>query len=156
MSIARTVRNYLERYHVRYDVIPHTRTHSSMETAAAAHVPGDNLAKPIILKDEAGYIMAIVPSTHRVELSRLHQALHRHVDLATETEIADLFHDCDYGAIPALGPAYGMTTIMDDSLVERPEIYFEAGDHEELIRINGDLFVYLMSDAHFGHFSRHV
>jgi Ala-tRNA(Pro) deacylase len=156
MSIARTVRNYLEQRQVRYDVVPHTRTLCSMETAAAAHVPGDNLAKSIILKDETGYVMAVVPSTHRLELGQLHRALHRPVGLATEAEIAELFRDCDYGAVPALGPAYGMMTLMDDSLVERPEIYFEAGDHEELIRVNGDQFANLMAGAHHGRFSQHV
>ncbi len=156
MGIARTVRNYLEQHRVPYDVIPHARTHCSMETAAAAHVPGDNLAKSIILKDDTGYVMAIVPSTHRLELGQLHRALHRPVGLATEGEIALLFRDCDFGAVPALGPAYGVMTLMDDSLMERPEIYFEAGDHEELIRVDGDQFAHLMSDAYHGRFSLHI
>ncbi len=156
MGIARTVRNYLEQHRIPYDVIPHARTVCSMETAAAAHVPGDDLAKSVILKDETGYVMAIVPSTHRLELGRLHRTLHRPVGLATENEIAMLFRDCDFGAVPALGPAYGVMTLMDDSMMERLQVYFEAGDHEELIRVNGDQFAHLMSEAQHGRFSEHV
>jgi Ala-tRNA(Pro) deacylase len=156
MSIAHTVRNYLEQRRISYDVISHARALSSMQTAAAAHVPGDCLAKSVILKDEAGYVMAILPSTHRLELGRLHKELHRPVGLATETEIAALFGDCERGAIPALGPAYGITTVVDESLVDRSEIYFEAGDHQELIRVRGDEYDHMMSQARHGCFSRHI
>ncbi len=156
MSIARTVRNYLEQHRVRYDVVPHARTHSSTQTAAAAHVPGDNLAKSIILKDETGYVMAILPSTHRLELGRLHKTLSRPLGLATEEEIAGLFYDCEPGAVPALGPAYGVMTLMDDSLAEQPEVYFEAGDHTELIRVRGDQYAHLMAGVSHGRFSHHV
>jgi len=38
-----------------------------METAEKAHVPGYNLAKAVIVRDEDRYIMVVVPSTEHVD-----------------------------------------------------------------------------------------
>ena len=57
------------------------------------------------------------------------------------------------GAIPAVGPAYGMLTVIDKNLGAQPEIYFEAGDHEELIHMKQEEFTVLMHDAVDGGFA---
>jgi Ala-tRNA(Pro) deacylase len=156
MAIAQTVKTFLDSHQVHYDVVQHSPALSSMKTAAAAHVPGNRLAKSVILKDDVGYVMAIVPSTHRIELGRLHREMHRPLGLATESETCAIFSDCDTGAIPALGPAYGMMTVVDEALVNQPDIFFEAGDHEELIHLSGSEYGMLMSDARHGRISQHV
>ena len=79
--------------------------------------------------------------------------LGRSLEIVPENRVAPLFKDCDIGAIPPLGTAYGMETILDDSLVGQPEIYFEAGDHEELIRVGGEEFLRLLGEARHGQFS---
>ncbi len=76
--------------------------------------------------------------------------------LATEGEIADLFDDCDLGAVPPVGAAYGLSVVLDESLVDAPEVYFEGGDHTTLVHVAGDAFGTLMSDARRGRFSHHV
>lgn len=156
MAIARTVQNYLDSHHIPYDVIRHRPAVSSMKTAAAAHVPGNQLAKSVLLKDDTGYVMAILPSTHRIELGRLHRELHRPLGLATEHEVSEMFRDCDTGAIPALGPAYGIATVVDAALAAQSEIFFEAGDHEELIHVSGRAYEDLLAQAQHGHISQHV
>jgi len=77
----------------------------------------------------------------------LSRQLDRKLRLASESDLPSLFGDCELGAIPAVGPAYGMLTVMDDRLREQPEIYFEAGDHEELIHMKQEEFTVLMHDA---------
>jgi Ala-tRNA(Pro) deacylase len=52
--------------------------------------------------------------------------------------------------------AYGMQTYVDDSLMKHPDVYFEAGDHQELVHMSMDQFSTLMSDAESGHFSRRM
>lgn len=156
MAIALTFQQYLETNGIRYDLMPHKYSQSSMFTAQAARVPGDYLAKSIILEDDLGYLMAVLPATHHIELGRLSQQLNRKLGLATEFEIGRLFSDCDLGAIPPAGEAYGMEMIMDDSLSGCPDIYFEAGGHNEVVHVRGDEFKRLMRTAMHGHFSRHL
>lgn len=156
MGIAITLREYLDSTNLQYDVLPHTHTGSSSETAQACNVSGDQIAKAVILEDEDGYLMAVVPATHRVDLGVLHQRLDRRIGLAAEPELEDLFIDCEPGAVPPLGQAYGMQVVIDNSLNGLDDIYFEAGNHSELIHLKGNDFEALMEDAEHGAFSHHV
>ncbi len=156
MHIANRVRDYLIQRGVTYDVIVHPRTRCSQQSAAAAHVPGDRLVKSVVLEDDNGYLMVVLPSTRRVRLGVLSAELQRHLRLATEAELKNLFGDCEPGAIPPFGPAYAMETVWDESLENVPEVYAEAGDHEELIHIDGKTFLGLLGSARHGNFSAHV
>lgn len=97
--------------------------------------------------------MVVLLSDRHVDLLMLSQALGRDLTLAPEYRIATIFTDCELGAIPPLGPAYGVTTLLDDSLVGQSEIYFEAGDHEEVICVDGEQFLVLLNKAMHGQFS---
>jgi len=156
MSIGRKLKEYLSDARVDYDLVEHPRTECSSRTAQVAHVPGDCLAKGVVLHYDDGYVLAVVPSTHRVELGSLERTFGCNLDLASEPEIADLFDDCRLGAIPPTGAAYDITTVVDDSLTERPEIWFEGGDHRTLVRVSGDGFRRLMAEARHAHFSHHA
>ncbi len=156
MSVALKVKQFLRDKGVDYQVVAHPPTHCSSETAESAHVPGDRLIKSVILQDEKGYMMAVLPSTHRVELGTLYHALHRNLGLATEFELLPLLKDCAPGAIPPLGPAYEIETIVDQSVEGLPDVYFEAGDHEELIHMRGDAFLRLMEGAERLRFTHHT
>lgn len=156
MAIAQSIQSYLQDHSIPYDIVRHPRSLSSMRTAQVAHVPGDRLAKAVLLEDESGYVMAVLPSTRKLDLGKLRHHLDRMVGLAVESEIGAIFRDCDPGAIPALGEAYDVETVVDDTLLQQPEVYFEAGDHEELIHMSGREFRELMADFPHGRFSYRV
>jgi Ala-tRNA(Pro) deacylase len=147
MAIALTLQEYLDDHHVPYDVMRHKRTHCTFDTLRATHVPGDRLAKAVVLTREGGYVIAIVPATARVSLDVIERMLHCHVDLAHEDEICEIFPDCDLGAIPPLAEAYAVDAFIDESFDTQPEIYIEGGDHRSLIHMTGDTFRTIMKDA---------
>ena len=154
MSIAITVSDFLAEHDVEYDVLLHAHTTSSGETAESSHVPGARLAKSVVLEDDQGYLMVVLPASRQVDLGELHRVLNRNLGLAMENELGHLFSDCEVGALPAIGPAYGVETIVDDSIAEQPEVYFEAGDHEQLIHVSAEVFQTLLGDGiRRGHFS---
>lgn len=156
MTIAASVQHYLGYEGVRYDVITHERTPDSNHCAQAAHIPGDQLAKCVMLKDSEGYLMVVLPATHKVDLGAVRRQLNRKLGLATDGELADLFQDCEPGALPPLGQAYGIETIVDDSLMGSPDIYFEAGDRVTLVHVTGKDFLLLMAHTPRGEISHHV
>ena len=156
MAISKCLKDYLDSHEVDYEITTHRHTNSSSETAQAAHVSGDQLAKSILLEDESGYFLAVLPATHRVDLGTLHRKLHRQVGLATEDELLDLFADCDVGAIPPVGEAFGIPAYVDVSLDDSTDVYFEAGDHEALVHMSGRQFRQLMSHAQHGRISHHA
>lgn len=156
MAVASSIAKYMAQQGVSYEVMMHPHSRSSMETAELAGVPGARLAKSVILEDDDGFVMAVLPSTHHVRLGRLSKEMNRSLRLATEGELPALFGDCELGAIPPLGLAYGMRTVVDDSFAEQPDIYFEAGDHERLIHIRCAAFMTLMEHANHAHFGERM
>jgi Ala-tRNA(Pro) deacylase len=156
MTIAASVQECLAREGVHYDVIAHERTRDSNHSAQAAHIPGDRLAKCVMLADDNGYLMAVVPATHRVDLGAIDRQLNRELGLASDRELVELFRDCEPGALPPLGLAYGINAILDESLVDAPDIYFEAGDHRALVHMSGRDFLKLMANAPRRTISHHL
>jgi Ala-tRNA(Pro) deacylase len=153
MPIAQTLKKYLTKKRVKYDVIAHELTNSSMRTAEACHIPGDRLAKAVLLRDEMGYAIAVLPASRHIRLSDLKRQFGDDVRLASEREIAELFQDCARGAIPALGECYGLDTVIDASIEDQPEIYIEGGDHATLVHMSQEQFAGLTSNAQHGRFS---
>ena len=147
MTTTATVQSYLENNGISYEVIPHRITTTSVSTAQSAHIDARQVAKPVVFEDEFGYLMAIVPANQHVRIGVLNKILNRHMGLATEQELCDLFSDCSLGAIPPLAPAYDMQCIVDDQLLQCKDIYFESGNHKELIHITGEDFQRLMKDV---------
>ncbi|MGD2075608.1 MAG: YbaK/EbsC family protein [Gammaproteobacteria bacterium] len=156
MTIATRVVNYLVEQDADYDVLAHPHSASSLETAQAAHVPGDMIAKSVVLEDDGGYLLAVLPASCRVDLAQLHRQTRRKLGLATEQELEALFKDCEAGAVPPFGSIYQLETIVDDALAEQSDIYFEAGDHEQLIHVSAETFEALMGEAQHTEFSRHM
>jgi Ala-tRNA(Pro) deacylase len=151
MGIALTLQEYLDDRHVAYDVMLHRRTHCSYDTARASHVPGDRLAKAVVLTREGGFVVAVVPASARVRVDVIERMLHCPVNLASEDEIGELFPDCDAGAVPPIAEAYAVDAFMDESFDTQPEVYLEGGDHRSLIHISGEAFRTLMKDVRRAH-----
>ncbi|TCK17255.1 Ala-tRNA(Pro) deacylase [Thiogranum longum] len=156
MAMANRVVNYLLEQDVDFDLLDHPHSATSMESAQLAHISGDRIAKSVVLEDERGYLLVVVPASCRVDLGELHRLTRRNLGLATEYELGALFEDCEPGAVPPLGPAYDLETIVDETLAEQPDIYFEAGDHEQLVHVSGETFETLLGEAQHTDCSRHL
>ena len=152
MAIAPLVEDYLSRHGAKYDVVAHPKSHSSHETAQLAHVPGERLVKSVVLEDEDGMLLAVLPSTLSVHIGHLSTQTHRRLRLADEGNLQSVFPDCSLGAIPPLGPAYGVRIILDDSLEAQQDLWFEAGDHQHLVHMTAEQFMALIGPAQRVHF----
>ena len=156
MAVSNQVQDYLRRNSVDFDVVPHPHAASGMRVAQAAHIAGDCLAKGVLLEDDQGWVLALVPATHRLRVGAVRRHLSRPVGLATEQVVSEAFSDCEPGAVPALGAAYGLRPLVDDALFGRDDIYLEGGDHCELLRMKGKAFDQLLKGSKCGVISRHV
>jgi Ala-tRNA(Pro) deacylase len=156
MGMAMTLKEYLKDCHITFEEVDHPYQATSMSAANSARVASDHLAKGVLLRDDRHYVMAVLPSDHMIDLKKMDNCFHSHFEMATEGEIETLFNDCDPGAVPPIGAAYGLKVMWDDSLSGQPDIYFEAGDHRTLIHISGDDFAKLMTGSDHAGFSNHV
>jgi Ala-tRNA(Pro) deacylase len=154
MSIPSRLCSWLDEHGAHYELCPHQHSRTSAETARTAHVPPHQIAKSVLLEDDDGCVVAVLPADRNVRLHALSELLERErLRLADEDRIAELFADCERGAIPALGMAWGLETVVDEALDGNAVVYIEGGDHEHLLRMSRDDFHALMRSAHHGHFS---
>lgn len=153
MSMAATIKSYMLKHHIEYELVAHPKTYTCREGAEAVHIAEDHIAKAVIVKDPQGYAMVVIPGHHWLQLNTINEELDRQFELAQETEINKLFSDCQAGAIPPLGPAYKLQTFMDERLLTLANLYFEAGDHEHLVHLDGEAFRTLLKGVRHGYFS---
>ena len=153
MTIATRLKDFIDGKGISYDTVAHHRTSTSRQSAIAAHVPGSIMAKSVVVHHELGYTLAVVPSTHRIELGRLQDVMNKRLGLASEDEVISLFGDCDTGAIPPIGAAYDVPVIVDESLGDAADVYFEGGDHRTLVHVSGKDFRSLTMGAYQARFS---
>jgi Ala-tRNA(Pro) deacylase len=153
MGIAIALAQYLLDRDVAYELVPHTHAETALASAAASRLPADNVIKAVVLKGADGFMLALLPASRHIELDELRQVLGAGVDIAGEEQIETLFPDCEPGSVPALGAAYGIGVVVDDSLARQQDLYFEGGDHAHLVHISGTSFRRLMEGAQHGRFT---
>jgi Ala-tRNA(Pro) deacylase len=150
MSVSPTLQTYLNRGDIPYRLIRHPYAETSLSSAIAAHVPARRMAKGVVLKDDEGFMMAVVPSDRRVDLNAVNRRMGRIFSPAAQRDVKILFSDCNKGAVPALGQAYNMRVIWDEHLAEEPDCYIEAGDHQDLLCLSQSTFKRVMTDLPHG------
>ncbi len=156
MSIACKLQDYLDRKGVEYELVRPSVGIRRRPPAASGAIPDGLIAKSVLLEDDYGYVMAVVPATHQVEPRLLRRLLNRDLAVVPEQELGSLFDDCEAGAIPPVGEAYGLQVLVEESLAELPDVYFEAGDHTDMVHMRGPAFRAMMARAEHGHISRGV
>jgi Ala-tRNA(Pro) deacylase len=151
MFVSQTVMGYLDRQGIDFDLLAHKHTHDSIGSARAAHVEPDKLAKGVLLCDDDQYVLAVVPADKHVNLFALRELLDTSgLTFATENDMEYIFRDCERGALPIVGPAFGLSTAVDDELLGKGDIYFEAGDHEHLVHLGNTQFQRMMAGQPHG------
>ena len=147
MAISQKLRNYMNRCGVPFDELQHEHTMHASQAAQASHVPGRHVAKGVLVRAGDDYLLAVAPASRRIELGRLAHWLGRPVMLADEQESVTLFSDCELGAIPPIGAAFGLEAIVDDDLLNGEDVYFEGGDHRTLVHVQAGDWRHLVREA---------
>lgn len=145
MSMSPRLKNFLETRQIPFQLITHAPTDTAFNAARAAHIPAQYMVKGVLLRDQQGYVLAAVSATRHLDIGQINAATGRNLELVAEEELATIFDDCDIGAVPALGEAYGIPTVWDEALTSQPSFYLEAGDHCELVRMGYFDFMKVMA-----------
>lgn len=148
------LRRYLEQNGVRFQWMSHPATYTSQDLAHVEHISGRNVVKPVVVQADGRFLLCALPASHRVDLDELRRELHaENVALADEMQIRRLCPDCEVGAEPPIGALFGLPTIMDDSLFADEEVAFQAGTHQDAVRMSFSEFFRLARPT-VGHFGK--
>ena len=150
MSTSITVRRYLDKQDVQYSIVHCPVDKQGRWQGDIGDISPFRVARAMILKDISGMVMAVLPITHRLKLDALNRQLHRKLKPADARDFHGVFADCSPGILPALGEAYNFETVIDDSLLDQDFVYVASGNAGELVRITGEDFQLLHSNAWYG------
>ncbi len=131
------LKDYLDQENIRYTTIKHSTAYTAQEVAQLAHIPGDEMAKTVIVKIDDKQAMVVLPATEHIDLEILGGALGaKNVSLATEAEFMPQFSECEIGAMPPFGNLYHMDVYVEEALSQDEMIAFNACSHDELIEMS--------------------
>lgn len=154
MSNPDNIELYLEQQDVSYEVILHQHSVTLEGAAKAADIDLHQVVRGVVLNDEAGMMMLVLPADHLVDFSRLKTQLGRALEMMPIDEIGDLFPDCHAEIVPPLAGHYDLPAAVDNKVQELSEVYFQAVAQDYLLRVSGDDFRKLYRDAQWGDFSQ--
>ncbi|WP_347252246.1 YbaK/EbsC family protein [Legionella sp.] len=143
--LSTSIKSYLDNHNISYKTVSHPRAYTALQCAQAAHIKGGNFAKSVVVKLDGKFVLVEIPAHLRLDLDEFKKETRaKDAEIAHEYEFQDKFSDCEIGAIPLLGELYGMDVYLADSLAHQEWLAFNAGNHNELLKINSKDFLALV------------
>jgi Ala-tRNA(Pro) deacylase len=150
------LQSFLDERGVAYRLTRHETAFTASGLAQVEHVPGRKVIKPVVVNADGQFVMCALPASHKIDFEELKRQLEaNYVSLVSEEQLAELFPDCELGAAPPIGRLYGMTTLMDESLIADDRVTFQAGTHQDAVTMS--LADYRrITQAEVAYFGRHL
>jgi Ala-tRNA(Pro) deacylase len=150
------LQSYLDEMGVRYNLSYHPAAYTAQDLAAAEHVPGRMVIKPVVVEVDGKYMLCVLPAPYKIDMKELKAQLDAtEVKIAPEHQLAGLFPDCQLGAEPPIGRIYGLPTLIDESLLQDDRVTFQAGTHDAAVTMS--LADYRrLAQAEVAHFGRQM
>jgi Ala-tRNA(Pro) deacylase len=145
MPILTKLKEVLDKAKIPYEIYNHPQAFTAQETAASQHLPGQEMAKVVMLKVDGSLVMAVVPASTMVSYGKVRASLRvKEVALATEDEFVSKFPECEIGAMPPFGNLFGLPVYVDPALEKDEMIFFNAGNHLQTVRLKYSDFAKLV------------
>jgi Ala-tRNA(Pro) deacylase len=129
---------WLASHDVEYEVHEHRQAFTARGVANAEGVDPHTFAKVVGARTADGRdVLLVVETTDHVDLRKAAHALGAdEVHLLSEAAMTDLAPDCEAGALPAVGPLFGLPMLADRGLHDQEAISFNAGSHRASVRVD--------------------
>ncbi len=128
------IQAHLRLRHQGYEHHVHEPVMTAQDLAAAEHVSGRHVAKPVVVKLDGQIALAVVSATERVNLAALEEAMGVAAELVPEAEFAGRFSPCEPGAEPPLA-LFGIPIFVDQKLEGEKTLVMWAGTHEDSVTL---------------------
>jgi Ala-tRNA(Pro) deacylase len=150
MAIVDRLQRQFDLQGAKYDVFHFPTAYTAQQVAHNAHITGHRIAKVLVLRDDGRKdFMLVLPASRHFDAPVVREATGRMgTRLENEAELHRLFPDCELGAMPPFGELYGLPMWVDACLAKEPDIYFEAGNHRELVHMRWPEYARLARPFH--------
>jgi len=131
------IAKFLKKAKVAFELRKHREAYTAQEMAAAEHVSGNAVAKPVVVRAGKKHVLCVLPASCKVDFGKLAKLLKaKKCRLADESELGEIFPDVEIGAEPPFGKPYGLETVVDERLTACETIAFAAGTHSQAISMS--------------------
>ncbi|HEX9243698.1 MAG TPA: YbaK/EbsC family protein, partial [Anaeromyxobacter sp.] len=128
--IPTVIETHLRENHRGFEHHQHTSAMTAQDLAAADHVTGFRVAKPVVVRVGGRLALAVVSAAERVSLGMLEEATGERAELVPEAEFASRFVPCESGAEPPLS-LFGLPIFADEKFLHADKVLMQAGTHED-------------------------
>ena len=133
--IPTVIEAHLRANHRGFEHRQHPDAMTAQDLAAADHVTGFQVAKPVVVRLGGRLAMAVVSAAERVSLGMLEEATGERAELVPEDEFASRFVPCEAGAEPPLS-LFGVPIFADEKFLHADRVLMQAGTHEDSVLLD--------------------
>ena len=168
MAVPKKVINYLKKKKAKYQLIEHRTVYTAFDKSATLKVSPKIIGKTLAVKVGKKAALVLIPANKNLDIQKLKKTClslfcskgqkskkkPKEVKLVKEAWIKNNLKGIKVGAIVPFGNLWGLSTLVDKSLMRESKIIISAGDYRFSIKIAPNTLKKLIPDLVVGVFSK--
>ncbi len=133
---AQRILNIFKENNVDYQLYEHEPVYTSQQAATVRGVELKTGCKSMLLKTKAGkFILANLAADRKIDLKKLERIVGEKLRFATREEVLRATN-CEPGSVPPFGRLFGLSTYLDESVLENDFVNFNIGTLTKSVKIS--------------------
>lgn len=152
MPVPTTIKQLLDNQNISYHV--NSSEAGDNDPLFGQRMRNLSAIKALVLKDDKGKVQALIPSDCLLDLDALNRQLGRNLKAIHPSELQPFFQRHNLDSVPALPIMNGITSIIDERVLERTEdILLDSGQRGHLLSLQITAFKQMLNGTISGKFT---
>lgn len=146
MPVSKKLASLLKKSGIAMDMVNHRVVYTAYDTAQTLRAKLTEVAKPLLLKADKGYALAILSAGHSLDLKKIKKALQaKKVRIPTEKEIVAGLKLKKKEGLASFGSLYGIPVILEKAFAKNTKGIFSTGSFTDSLQLKLKDFIKLES-----------
>lgn len=151
MALAPRLQQFFNLKGIAYTELPQAPVSGFDAAVMASGEPEDLVLRATLMIDQQGVLMAVHPFNTALDLDAVGQLTGRRLQPLTARQADRLFGDCDPGFHPAIGAAYGVPVLVEESVDGLDRAVIAGGCEDALVGLDGRSLRLALAGSRRGH-----
>lgn len=147
MPVPASVQQLLDNQKIAYQVTATPIDERTNEVWHDQFLRHTGAAKSLILQDGEGRVQVLIPANAMLDLAAVNRELKRNLRATSSDELRKFFNKHNLDSIPALPRLAGLTTLVDQRLLEPESLLLDSGTAEQLLHVKQTDFHQALNDT---------
>ncbi len=133
---AQKILNIFKENDIDYQLYEHEPVYTSQQAATVRGVELKTGCKSMLLKTKAGkFILTNLAADRKIDLKKLERIVGEKLSFATREDVL-WATNCEPGSVPPFGKLFGLSTYLDESVLENDFVNFNIGTLTKSVKIS--------------------